>query len=58
MFSDDLLNGDLLAVGILYALSYDEKLRKGSFLECAEGRCGHLFHKGTGYICGGAQITH
>jgi len=29
VFSDDLLNGELFAVGILYPFSYDEKLRKG-----------------------------
>ena len=58
MFSDDLLNGDLSAVRILYVFNYDEKLRKEQFLECAEGRCVHLFHKGTRNICGGAPSGH
>lgn len=57
MFSDDLLNGDLSAVGILYVFSYDEKLGKEQFLEFAEGSGVNLFQKGTGYIFGGAQIT-
>jgi len=50
------LKGDFSAVGILYVFNYDEKLRKEWFLECAEGRCVHLFYKATGYIFFGPYI--